>query len=160
MIRPLRRRHRRMVVVLAVVLPALFLFALRARRPLPEVNALVETVDRVGRLDGTPVDVALAWSTDDGIPEIAARVWSEGRVLELLPAADPARPDVLVYWQPARSGTPGAGSLLLGAMAGDEPRRFRLPDEARRADGHLLLWSVTDAAPVASAALPATGGDR
>jgi hypothetical protein len=42
MIRPLRRRHRVMVVVLAIVLPAVFAIAILKRRPVPLERALPE----------------------------------------------------------------------------------------------------------------------
>ena len=155
---PLRRRHRRVVMTLAVLVPVLYLSAIQARRDVPTTNAIVETVSRVGRLDGTAREVETDW---DGA-SMQVRLWSDGAILELLPEADPARPDVLVYWTEAGEGaeTPSDGAYLLGTLAGAEPRRFVLPDVALSTGGRLLLWSLAHSELVASAALPATGGER
>jgi hypothetical protein len=75
---------------------------------------------------------------------------------------------VLVYWRPdavdrddaGDLDAPGAGAHLLGTMSGAEPRRFALPAAALSGDGRLLLWSLAHAELVASAALPATGGEE
>jgi hypothetical protein len=42
MIRPLRRRHRAVVIVLAIVLPVVFAIAIATRKPVPVMPVLPE----------------------------------------------------------------------------------------------------------------------
>ncbi len=151
MIAPLRRRHRRVSIGLALVLPVLYFAALRARSTVPATNALVETVERAYAVDGADggartLDVAWEGAV------IETRLQNGGRVLELAAREDPKKPDVLVYWRPRAAEAP----FLLGSLAGTQPRRYELPSEALESAGTLELYSLAHDEIVARGALPAT----
>jgi len=141
MIAAARRRHRIAIGALAAVVPPLFAIALLAR---PAPTAPLVAPD-------APPATALLWERDDRWPRlpILTRVWGlrpDGppAVVELAPARDPMRPDVLVYWAP--DGTPERlpeGAFLLGRLAGASARRLALPAEvAAAAAGRLWLYSL------------------
>ena len=158
MIRPLRRRHRVMVTVLAVTLPILFVAGLLARQP----QARVETI---------PEAVASSSETHPRLLAEEPNLWGElaiitrlhadaapasGLAVELHPEAYLKAPDVLVYWHvgtmPAENIIPD-GAYLLGALAGTQAWRFALPDTALHADGHLILYSLGHQQTIATARL-------
>lgn len=158
MIRPLRRAHLVAWAVLALALPVGIGAALWARAPVPRVQQLWE-LDAPAA--GAPVaELPGAW----GVLPIRTRLLrspsSKELALELWPARDLRRPDVLVYGS-AEAAPPGASlpdsAYLLGALAGDRPRRFTLPSQLARSGGWLHLYSLGHQERIASARLPATG---
>lgn len=158
MIRPLRRRHRAMVLGIALVLPPLYVTSLRGRADVPLSNALASTVLAVPT-EGVGRPLALTWL---GGPDVAARLF-RGGVIELRAREDLRRPDVLVYWSPvaaaALGGIPGDPSrrVLLGTLAGTQPRGYPLPPDAFEHDGVLSLFSLAHGEELGRAALPALG---
>lgn len=141
MIRALRARHRALILVLAVALPLGLGLALRARREVPTGVRLP-----LGEhTDPAPTTVVKTCVLDFGALEFDARSWPDNRVaayvLELTPRADPGQPDVLVYWSPVQPGDQlDPASVLLGALAGSQRRRFSLPSQA--ITGRLVLFSL------------------
>lgn len=157
MIRPLRRRHRVTVSVLAVVLPVLFVAGLLTRRP----PAVMETLPGALRPDSGTSSILLAeepglW----GDAAITTRLYADGTpaarlAVALRPDAYLKAPDILVYWHPTRPTDDAVpdGAYLLGTLAGTHAQRFILPDTALRADGHLMLYSLGHRQVIATAGL-------
>jgi hypothetical protein len=145
---------------LAVLLPAGIAAAVLARSPSPRVDALPVDLARAAGWDGVDAGRVL-WRREDLWGELAltttlARDPGGALTVGLTPAADLARPDVLVYWA---AGTEPAGRLpedavLLGALAGAHERAFALPGSAGTRAGRLLLYSLAHAELVAEAPLP------
>ncbi len=151
MIRPLRRAHRVIWTLLAIALPAGYLIALQARPGAP-----LSAAPAAAAGPGAPVGEVHGLLDDVGV---RARVWTgdDGPVLELWPARDLQRPDVLVYWSPiaAHDALPERAHLI-GRLAGTQRRRMSLPRNAAARDGHVYLYSLGHQALVASGPLPAT----
>jgi len=159
MIRPLRVRHRRMIVLLAVALPLLVAAGLLARRPIPRMERLPEGLvsaaadssaigsPRVTSWDGGSLRASLRSGVDDARPVVS---------IELLQELE--RPDLLVYWSgdidAVSEGVPGDAELL-GRLAGRHPIVFELPVEASDSEGRLILYSPTHDEFVTSFRLPA-----
>jgi hypothetical protein len=168
LIRPLRRRHRRTILALAIALPALYAAALAVRPWRPEVTSLA------GLVPGPPPAGARSlgeWSDLwPGLPITTRRLRAPAgaELVELRPRRDLREPGVLLYWRRAASGgagdDTGAGlppdAVLLGAVAGTEARSFALPPGAG-GEGELWLWSLGHGRAVGRARLPAgaAGGD-
>jgi hypothetical protein len=151
-IAPLRRLHRIATVALACAVPPAFALAIAAR-PVPPPGEIPAA------LADEPPAGALAFERDDLWRPLAIRTRlfaGDGAepVVELAPLADPARPDVLVYWSAdAAADHLPEGARWLGRLAGTTPRRFALPPEARGRAGRLHLYSLGHAQWLGSAAL-------
>lgn len=144
MIRSLRVRHRRVVVGLAVLVPAVFIAGLAARRPAgkgislppglqtePATSVLLQ-LEGGDRLDWS---VALLDPAEvEGPPRVAVTLRS-----------DPKLPELLVYW--ARGGPapaerlPDAGRLL-GPLPGSGTAVFEMPLRAFVYEGQLVVYSL------------------
>ena len=139
MIQPLRAFHRRGFVALAMVLPAILLIGLGARRP---------------SLDATPV----AANAPDGgrIVRESSTLWQKHSIqarfyrkpdhpldtyIVLLPAEELNEPDLLLYWcasAPQQNSLPGDSQLLGAYRSG---KAFLLPLNAT-GGGNLVLFSA------------------
>ena len=146
MIRPLRQFHRRAWLALGIVLPVAFIAGIAARQPLPEVNSLPKEI--------SPATAAFAsevWSRADLFPKSPVRIRllreevAAGKYAVALSAAnDFVKPDLLVYWSDGKSGNPDilpANAILLGAFTTPQ---LRLPPDAEKTDGRLVLYSLAD----------------
>ncbi len=138
MIQPLRTYHRRTFLVLAVVLPVIFVAGLAARRktPPPKTEAmLLATSSGNGKKFSYPI-----------------LIWSDFPKVRLVAIKPLALPDALVYWSnetPARSDLP-AGSIFLGRM--DPALTYQLPSAA---PGFLVIYSPAQKAVLDYAAFGA-----
>jgi len=139
MIQPLRTVHRRAFVVLAVVLPAILLAGIEARRPgtslterSPELPATAYLVRESNGL----------WSQHSIATKIYGRSDSPKDIYVVLRPMKPLNePDLLLYWS---SNTPQGNSLpseslFVAPYSADES--FALPLEKGRA-GNLMLFSL------------------
>lgn len=148
MIRSLRRRHRQVFLVLAVVLPLLFAAGLVARRTVPVAEAppvkLPTASDRPG---------LVAWD------EAGLRLGSGADYLDVVPTGAAEFPDILLYWSPdpPEADTPGSQAFLLGAIDGVRAQRCSLPDFAREVDGYLIAWSLAHRRAIAVRPWPKGG---
>ncbi|MEM7586764.1 MAG: hypothetical protein AAF560_25465 [Acidobacteriota bacterium] len=155
MIAPLRRRHRWMTAILAVVVLGLYVAALAGRPAAPRTSELP-----AARVE--PAGEVVAEYDDLFRHPITTRVRSSaaGWQLELTPSQPLAKPEVLVYWtSEGETGGPGlpADAFLLGALAGARPRTMTLPAAAQGRPGQLLLYSLGHQEIVDSGTLPAHG---
>ena len=137
MIQPLRTVHRRAFVALALVLPAVVLVGLGARRPRPRPTAQVAAVPAsayVVRESGKlwhKHSIRSAFYSDTNNPQ--------DMYVVLQPAQELNEPDLLLYWadtEPERNSLP-AQARLLGAFVAGCP--FALQGER---EGLLVLYSL------------------
>ncbi len=149
MIRPLRRRHVRMLAALAVVLPLLVGTVLLSR-PAPA------TLELPAELVSAEVDLpamlnTLQLPTDPPIHvEVRGDQASPTRLgVYLAPEADLLIPDVLVYWD-----LNPELRYLLGTLRGATPQTYALPDTALTAGGRLVLYSLARQEEITSIDLP------
>lgn len=149
MIRPLRARHRRMIVVLALVVPMLLVAALAVRRPAPTSPDRIDS--SVPPLPALEVELARGESDAPGL------------AVRLRTSLFDERPDILPYWSPVRpvdDGSWTARSHLLGSGGKRFDEFLLLPEAAQERDGWLVLYSVAHREVVAEQQLSTAGGER
>ncbi len=147
MIRPLRQRHRRIVIVLGVFLPVAFIAGIAARKPVPTVEALppaltaapehFETVewDAAGLFAKSPIQTRLLRDQKD----------TGGFAVEFTADKNFVKPDLLVYWvagHPMVADKLPESSALLGSFT--PSAALPLPTDALPAGGALVLYSLAD----------------
>lgn len=164
----LRRRHRIAVSGLALVLPAGVALALAARPAPPGSVALAPAPG--DDVSAAPPTVAWQGLGGDASATVIARVGrpsSDDRpaLLDLDVRSATGRPELLVYWSPARSVGEQlpADAILLGSVADGAPRRFALPEAARARAGRVLLYAIARGALATAVDVPAADtipGDR
>ncbi len=138
MIQPLRVVHRRAFVALSLVLPAILLIGLGARRPRLGPSAHATDVQGTGNMLR---ESSTLWQKHS----MQSRFYSKpDRPLDtyvvLSPAQELNEPDLLLYWAANSlqgNGLPG-GAQLVGAFA--TGKAFLLPLNENRA-GYLVLFS-------------------
>ena len=138
MIQPLRAVHRRAFVALALVLPAILLIGLGARRPRLGPGAHATDVPDTGNMVRESSNL---WQKHS----IQSRFYSKpDRPLDtyvvLLPAEELNEPDLLLYWAtnaPQGNVLPGEAQLVGAFSTG---KAFLLPLNEKGA-GHLVLFS-------------------
>lgn len=152
MIAPLRRRHRWMITLLAITVPALVVLAVSQRpdRDLQRVSSQAVPA-------GLPTQQQI--SNLFSQPPTSGRLWQEGdqAVLHVQTEEAPRLPDLLLYWT---SSEPGASlpsdAVLLAPLPTQGDRVMPLPRAT--AGGHLLLYSLAHQELVESVALPTLDG--
>lgn len=145
MIQPLRTVHRRAIVALGLVLPAILLAGLGARRrqpPADKNDANVPTSAQLLRKSDTLWQKQAIQTMFYGDPGDPQTVYVVLRVADAL-----KEPDPLLYWD---GGQPGAGTLsssahFLGSFA--PGKVFTIHLDAERA-GQLVLYSSAHRAVV------------
>ena len=148
MIQPLRAVHRRAFVALALVLPAILLIGLGARRPRLGPSAHATDVPDTGNMVR---ESSTLWQKHS----IQSRFYDKpDRPLDtyvvLLPAQELNEPDLLLYWAtnaPLGNILPGEARLVSAFTAG---KAFLLPLNEKAA-GHLVLFSPAHQTVVDSA---------
>lgn len=144
MIRPLRQRHRWILLGLSVALPLLFVAGLLARKA-PAVMESLPATGRVLEADAYPVVVAEREGDSLGVQ---LRLRADGRparrmALELAPRQHLREPDLLVYWHPGTAaGVLPSDGYLLGTMDGARARVFALPDTALHTYGTVIFYTL------------------
>jgi len=150
MIQPLRALHRRAFVALSLVLPAILLLGLEARRPRFNLETHATNAADTGN---TVRQSSTLWQKHS----IQSRFYSkpdrpQDIYLVLLPAQELNEPDLLLYWAtnaPQGNILPADAQLVAAFTTG---KSFLLPLDEKHA-GHLVLFSparktVFDAARV------------
>ena len=147
MIRPLRQRHRRMVIVLGVFLPVAFAVGIAARKSVPGMTSIPKELvaspqsfavtewERADLFTKTPIQVRLLRERAD-----AAHL-----AVEFSAAKDFVKPDLIVYWVAVGTritNTIPDHAFLLGSF--NSSTALPLPLEAGSASGVLVLYSLAD----------------
>jgi len=146
MIRPLRQRHRRIVIALGLTLPIVFTTGILARRPVPSASlAPAES----GSSTGGPGTII--WEQSDIFPKSGTQVRllrqggsAGGLTLRLSPPKDFVKPDLIVYWIAGNSKTTetlAENAVLLGAF---NSTALALPGNASTESGVLVLYSLAN----------------
>lgn len=139
MIRRLRTAHRIIWLGALIVLPAILVFGLGARRPIPLVAA--------SRLPAAvPVGPASIWDTRAGsaVVKVVRLAADSTLTLELSNATALRGPDLLLYWTPRPLPVHAIDSsdILLGQASGQAVHLFPLPSAVLARAGSLLLFSL------------------
>ena len=145
MIRPLRQRHRHMVIALGLFLPLAFAAGIAARKPQATVKELPPALAPAPQPVANPV-----WKHHDLFSNAPVEV-------RLLREKDPGRfavqfsapagflkPDLIVYWVAGKAqlaGTLPEKATLLGSFSA---MSLPLPAEAAKSTGLLVLYSLAD----------------
>ncbi len=159
MIRPLRRRHRRILTALAIVLPLAFVAGIASRKSIPAMAEIPPAIQTAA-----PEFTHRIFEQNDlwGQLNIITRVYADSLppsrlAVELHPQRYLEYPDLLVYWS-AGAGSdakiPPQEAFLIGVLSGREKGRFLLPAPALETDGLLILYSLAQQQRIAAAALP------
>ncbi len=146
MIRPLRQRHRRVVIALGIFLPIAFATGIAWRKSVPEVNSLPKEL--------TPAVAQFAvqeWQRADLFAKSPVRVrlmrehGGAGKfAVEFSAASDFVKPDLMVYWvagNPTITDKLPDNALLLGSFS---LMQLPLSEEVAQANGQLVLFSLAD----------------
>ncbi len=147
MIRPLRQRHRRMVIVLGVFLPIPFLIGIAARKSVPGMTSLPQ------ELVASPQKFAVTeWERADLFTKtpIQVRLLRESAgaghfAVEFSAARDFVKPDLIVFWvagSPNVTDTLPDNARLLGVF--NSSVALSLPPDAGPDSGVLVLYSLAD----------------
>ena len=102
MIQPLRAVHRRAFVALAVVLPAILLIGLGARRPRPGPGANATDIAATGNMVSESSNLWQKHSIRSTFYSKPNR--PQDMYVVLLPAQELNEPDLLLYWASDRTG--------------------------------------------------------
>ena len=147
MIRPLRQRHRHMIVGLGVFLPLAFAAGIVARKPVPGMTSLPKELavslrefavtewERADLFTKTPIQVRLLRERT-GVGRFAVGFSAPKNF---------AKPDLIVYWVAGISNlteTVPDTARLLGAFHSSSP--LPLPVEAVASSGMLVFYSLAD----------------
>lgn len=145
MISPLRRRHRRVMLGLALLLPLAFAAALASRPAQPIEDAMAEVLAERETIAAFAPGFERARLSDELPIAIAVGDTASGALAARIDSRDTASvPDALVYWSAAPSRGPElpARSYLLGAVPENDVRVLALPEVARAGGGRVLVWSA------------------
>ena len=146
MIRPLRQRHRRMVIALGVFLPVAFATGIAARKPVPTIAILPPALMAASRhFETVEWENAVLFARSP----VQTRLLREqknsgGFAIELTADKNFVKPDLLVYWvvgHPAVTDKLPDNALLLGSFT---PSVLPLPTDALTTGGVLVLYSLAD----------------
>jgi len=146
MIRPLRQRHRRIVLTLGIFLPVTFVIGIMSRRSIPVIGQLPSA------LATTPQTFeSVEWQRGDLFSKspIQVRLGRENSgagkfAVSFTAAKNFVQPDLLVYWSAgSRNSTDAlpANAVLLGAFSAP---LLPLPAAADNCEGTLILFSLAD----------------
>ena len=164
MIRSLRRSHARIWWMGPFLIVGVILSGTRWRGDIPTPALPIALLEHVQAPVEALPDLARLVDTKWSKLSIEAHVYADAsgaRWVELRPLTDPLVPDLLVYaldGEPAGEGPPST-ALLLGTLAGTQPRRFRWPAGENRPEIVIGLYSLAhqrwvDSTPVAFGATP------
>jgi hypothetical protein len=144
MILPLRQRHRRMMIALAMIIPATFVMGIALRR-----NMTARATPRLlADLRDSETEV---WNRSDVFSKIPVRVrllrgpMSSFYAVDLSAGRAFAKPDLLVYWVAAEARVTNVlpdSARLLGTFIPSRP--LRLPQETNQTSGLLVMYSLAD----------------
>lgn len=147
MIRPLRLRHRMVVLALSALVPAAFVLGITSRRSLPAVVSIPSVIR-----SQSAASYKARWTRDElwEKQQLRTRLLEDptgsSLALEITSPEPIVRPDVLLYWipgNPAIADSLPNDSVLVGAWIQEPPKAIELPQTAK-GDGRLILYSLAD----------------
>ncbi len=148
MIQPLRTVHRRAFVALALILPAVLLIGLMARRPPLQADSKRHNLEGWQSIQESDH----LWAKHS-IRSLFVRNTSDPIAVHVVlqPIGDFSVPDLLVYWSPELSASDNlpTNAVLLGAFENKRPMRL----QGRGNQGFLILYSLAHHSVVDSAPL-------
>jgi hypothetical protein len=140
MIQTLRTAHRRIFMVLAVLLPAIIAAGLSERHALVRAKAS-STFQSATRLSAA----SAVWQKNTATTEFFSNPTNPDTVrLFLKPVQELRDPDLLLYWTAEAGASDLSHARLLGALVGG--RAYSLTREEHR--GYLVLYSLAHSAIV------------
>jgi hypothetical protein len=148
MIRPLRQRHRIVVLALSAFLPAVFVLGIASRRSVPLIPSLPSGLSAQAGQTSQSV-----WVRDDLWEKkpLRTRLLSDpvtsNLALEVTATTPVVLPDVLLYWAPATSKLDDSlpsDAVLLGAWMQEPANPVAVPQPAKAGQGRLILYSLAD----------------
>jgi hypothetical protein len=147
MIRPLRQRHRRMVIVLGVFLPVAFAVGIAARKPVPGMTSLPKEFGRSRqRFAATEWERADLFTKTPIQVRLLRESAGEGHfAVEFSAAKGFVKPDLVVYWvagNPNITDTLPENARLLGTF--NSSVALSLSPDATPGNGVLVLYSLAD----------------
>jgi hypothetical protein len=148
MVRPLRQRHRIVVLALSAFLPVAFVLGIASRRSVPLIPALPSGLSaQAGQISQS------VWVRDDLWEKkpLRTRLLSDpltsNLALEVTATTPVVLPDVLLYWAPGTSKVddllPG-DAVLLGEWMQESANPVAVPRPAKVLQGRLILYSLAD----------------
>lgn len=145
MILPLRQRHRRLFVVLGVLLPVAFVVGIAARKTVTPAEFLPPGLSPQSQTFTATDDERADLFTKSGVK---VRLWQDlsnrQYAVGILAPKDFVKPDLIVYWlagRPDVSDKVPATATLLGSFVATA---LPLPNEAVEQEGVLILFSLAD----------------
>lgn len=154
MIRPLRQRHRWVITVLAIFVPAAFVAGVVARIHEPVMQSPLEVFSKE-----TPSFTTVVWESSDLWPNhhIATRLLSDAHpggeyAIELTRLDDLVKPDLLLYWSKDlhETNTLPEDAILLGFITPQAPNLLPLPKDFAMTKGMMIIYSLADHETVAT----------
>ena len=157
MIRPLRKRHRAMIVTIAVAVPTLFAAGLASRSPIPRAASLSSELGGHPSLVRSGTGSETVWEGEAVVMTPASVNGRPGWLIEK--PEDLQYPDLLVYHLPpgvelTRDGLPGE-AVLLGKLAGKRSV-VQQPSGSGVQGSRLVLYSLGHQQVVATVRLGQT----
>jgi hypothetical protein len=147
MIRPLRQRHRRIVVGFGILLPIAFATGIVARKPVPVVASLPAAL-----IQPSSAFAAAEWGRSDLFARTHFKVQlrrenagSRRLAVEFFAGSNFVKPDLIVYWiagdASITDSVPDSAQLLGGFV---QAEALPLPEDAATRGGRLMLYSLAD----------------
>jgi hypothetical protein len=148
MVRPLRQRHRIVVLTLSVFLPTVFVLGIASRRSVPLLPSLPSSlsVQPARTYESVWVQDDL-WEKTPLRTRLLRNSTPSNLALELSAKQPVVRPDVLVYWAPGNpklDNSLPSDAVLLGAWMQEPANPLALPQLAKAGQGRLILYSLAD----------------
>lgn len=154
MIRPLRKWHGRVIMLLAVTLPPGYV-ALLSHREASVADTVRLAAGLGGRVPAGPTFALLAEPRIDG-RLLAAPGDTRPDALQVTPVGDPGIPDLLAYWCPVAGDTRELprDAVFIGALRGSRELVLPLPEPGLTQTGYLILFSLARGEVLATVRLP------
>lgn len=150
-----RNRHVYMMLLLAVLLPVVFIAGLIWRPRTPTVDDSTQDLFAAANFPteslNQPVGTTTLLVRDVEVTAELLQSSQGNSMLRLQPSEALPFANAVVYWLPSEAPTEtlGPDAILLGQLSGTHPRQFVLPDPS----GQLLFYSLGQKMAIASVPL-------
>ena len=148
MIRPLRQRHRMLVLTLSAFLPAAFVLGIASRRSVPLLASLPSGLSPQPARTYQSVWVREdLWEQKPLRTRLLSDPITSNLALEVTATTPVILPDVLLYWVAGTSKLDHSlpsDAVLLGAWMPEPVNPVAIPPPAKAGKGRLILYSLAD----------------